>query len=71
MNLQVNLKKKKGLKAFLRKNGEPPVLTSSGVNLEPTSLILVNLMQNKGFFHASVKPTFKTDKKKRTTAILT
>ncbi len=60
-------KKKKGLKPFLRKNGEPPVLASS-VNLETNKVILVNLMQNKGFFHTSIKPYFKTDKKKRTTA---
>ncbi len=61
-------KKKKGIKAFLRKSGEEPVLASS-VNLQTNKAIMVNLLQNKGFFYATVNPIFKTDKKKRTTAV--
>ncbi|QQL48249.1 translocation and assembly module lipoprotein TamL [Mucilaginibacter ginkgonis] len=46
-------KKKKGLKAWLHKQGEPPVLVSS-VDLNANSQILTNRLQNVSYFQASV-----------------
>jgi outer membrane protein insertion porin family len=63
-------KKKKGIRKWLRnKVGEPPVLTSS-VNLSMNKDLMVNYLQNRGFFNAKAIARFKTDSgKKRTTAI--
>ncbi len=44
----------KGLNKILKKFGEPPVLLSQ-VNLENNEKVLTNTLENKGFFHASVK----------------
>lgn len=54
--------KGKGLRYFLRnKLGEPPVYTSA-VNFEKNRNIMVNRLQNKGYFNASV--AFDTTTKK-------
>ncbi len=46
-------KKKKGLRSFLRKYGEPPVLVSQ-VNLEKNVEVLTNNLENRGFFRAKI-----------------
>jgi len=46
-------KKKKGLRSFIRKYGEPPVLVSQ-VNLDKNVQVLTNNLENRGFFHAKV-----------------
>src|SRR5688572_14943276 len=43
--------KKRGLRRWIRGMGEPPVLLSD-VNLQATSDVLTNHMENRGFFHA-------------------
>ncbi len=46
-------KKNNFVNKFLRNNGEPPVLLSQ-VSLDRNIEILVNTLENKGFFHAKV-----------------
>lgn len=59
-----NPNKKKGLRNKLRNSiGEPPVLAST-VKLEANRKLLVNLMENKGFFHGSTTATWKTARRK-------
>lgn len=61
-------KKKKGIRQWIRnKVGEPPVLQSS-VDLETNNAILTNMLQNRGFFYASARSSFTTDKKRRSVA---
>jgi outer membrane protein insertion porin family len=62
-------RKKKGLRHWLReKVGEPPVLASS-VHLPSNKALMVNLLQNRGFFDGTVTAHFDTGKKKLTTAV--
>ena len=46
-------KKNNFINKFLRNNGEPPVLLSQ-VSLDRNIVLLVNTLENKGFFHAKV-----------------
>jgi outer membrane protein insertion porin family len=62
-------KKKKGLKQWMRnKVGEPPVLTSS-VHLDVNKNLMVNLLQNRGFFEAAAKARFDTNIHKKARAV--
>ncbi len=62
--------KKKGLKHYFNtKFGEPPVLVSA-VDLDNNSKILVNRLQNEGYFQAQVTGDTVT-KSKKTTAVYT
>jgi outer membrane protein insertion porin family len=63
-------KKKKGLRRWLReKAGEPPVLTSS-VRMNMNKELMVNTLQNRGFFYGTVSAEMKTDtNKKKSTAV--
>ncbi len=62
--------KKKGIKHYLNTHfGEPPVLASA-VDLTKNSSILVNTLQNKGYFQAQVSGDTIT-KSKKTTAVYT
>ncbi|MGN6567521.1 MAG: BamA/TamA family outer membrane protein [Flavipsychrobacter sp.] len=57
-------KKKKGLRHWLHdKVGEPPVLTST-VDLNFNKELLVNILQNRGFFYPSVDAHLDTKHKK-------
>ena len=68
-NLAGDTKKKKGFRPWLRnKVGEPPVLASS-VNLNFNKGLMVNYLQNRGYFNASVSAKIDTNKKKKATAI--
>lgn len=68
-NLAGDTKKKKGLRRWLRnKVGEPPVSTSS-VNLNYNKGLMVNYLQNRGYFGASVSAKIDTNKKKKATAV--
>ncbi len=59
----------KGLRRWIRnKFGEPPVL-SSAVRLATDKELMVNLMQNMGYFNASVSASLKVDNQKKSTAI--
>jgi Outer membrane protein/protective antigen OMA87 len=51
-------KPNKGLRKWLRKIGEPPVLGSQ-FNLEKNEKLLANILENRGFFHPSVDGEFK------------
>ena len=60
--------KKRGLRQWLRnKVGEPSVLANS-VNLEMNRELMVNHMQNRGFFNAAVSADRKIDRKKKAIA---
>jgi outer membrane protein insertion porin family len=68
-NFAGDTKKKKGLRRWLRnKVGEPPVLTSS-VNLNYNKGLMVNYLQNRGYFGAIVSAKTDTTKKKKATAV--
>ncbi len=57
-------KKEKGLRNWLRnKIGEPPVLGSE-LNIDGNNKVLVNILQNQGYFHAVSTGTKQTKKKK-------
>jgi outer membrane protein insertion porin family len=61
--------KKKGIRNWLRnKVGEPPVLASS-VHLDVNRNLMVNLLQNRGFFHATARARFDSAIRKKTRAI--
>ncbi len=61
--------KKKGLKQWLRnKVGEPPVLASS-VRLDINKDLMVNVLQNRGFFQGSSKGHFDTGIRKKAIAV--
>ncbi len=51
--VETTKKKKIGLRSFIRKYGEPPVLVSQ-VNLDKNVQVLTNNLENRGFFHAKV-----------------
>lgn len=61
--------KKKGLKHYLNSKGEAPVLVSA-VDLDKNSKILVNRLQNEGYFQADVTGD-TVSKNKKVTAIYT
>jgi len=61
--------KKKGLKHYLNSKGEAPVLVSA-VDLDKNSKILVNRLQNEGYFQADVTGD-TVSKNKKATAIYT
>ena len=62
-------RKKKGLRTWIRdKVGEPPVLTSA-VHLPSNKDLMVNLLQNLGYFYPTVTARFDTDKHKKSTAV--
>ncbi len=68
-NMAGNTKKKKGLRQWFRnKVGEPPVLASA-VRLTTDKELMVNLMQNMGYFNATVSGSLKTDKRKKSTTV--
>lgn len=70
-NLAGDTKKKKGLRRWLRdKVGEPPVLTSS-IRLNADKELMVNSLQNKGYFYASASAKIDTTRSRKTTAIFT
>lgn len=57
-------KKEKGFRNWLRnKIGEPPVLGSE-VNINGNNKVLVNILQNQGYFNATATGTKETKKKK-------
>ncbi len=57
-------RKPKGLRKLLLKFGEPPVLTSQ-FNMEKNRQLLVNILENRGFFYPSVTGELKTNETKR------
>lgn len=63
-------RKEKGFRKWMRnKVGEPPVL-ASGVNLLTNKELMINLMQNKGYFYSKVTAEMKTDSnRKKSTAV--
>ncbi|RYE31395.1 MAG: hypothetical protein EOP42_10655 [Sphingobacteriaceae bacterium] len=61
--------KRKGIKHYLHSKGEAPVLVSA-VDLDKNSNILVNRLQNKGYFQAAVTGD-TVNKNKKSTAIYT
>jgi len=62
-------KKTKGIRHWLRdKVGEPPVLASS-VHVNTNRDLMVNLLQNRGFFYAAASGKLVTSKKRKTTAV--
>jgi len=67
-NAAGDTKKKKGLRHWIRnKVGEPPVLASM-VHLNTNKDLMVNMLQNMGYFNGTVSASMKTDKKKKSTA---
>lgn len=63
--------KGKGLRYFIRnKLGEPPVYTSS-VNFEKNNNIMINRLQNRGYFKGNVTYDTTTTKGRHTSAIFT
>lgn len=64
-----DVKKQKGLRHTLRnKIGEPPVLVSN-VKLDNNRELIINLLQNRGFFYPTVSARFDTVKKRKATAV--
>src|SRR5688572_25286801 len=68
-NIAGNPRRKRSPKAWLKKQGEPPVLLSS-INVNRNVVILDNHMENKGFFHVDVTGD-TTVKNRRAKAIYT
>jgi len=66
-NLAGNPEKNKGIRKWLRKIGEPPVLASS-VNLNLNRDLMVNHLENRGFFYAKVGDSMRTNKRKKSKA---
>lgn len=63
-NMAGEPKKQKGLKHWLRtKVGEPPVLTSQ-FDQEANRKLLVNILENRGFFYPKVSGSTETKRKK-------
>jgi outer membrane protein insertion porin family len=59
-----NPDKKKGLRNRIRNGmGQPPVLAST-VKLEVNRKLMVALMENRGFFHSTVTPSWNTRNRK-------
>ena len=70
-NLAGDTKKKRGIRPWLRnKVGEPPVLTGS-VRLDVNKELMINHLQNKGYFYATAAAKIDTLKNRKATAIFT
>ena len=68
-NLAGDTKKKKGIRRWIRnKVGEPPVLASS-MHINNSKELMVNLLQNRGFFNATASAKMETNKKKKSSAV--
>ena len=68
-NAAGNTKKNKGLRRWIRnKVGEPPVLVSA-VHLNTDKGLMVNLLQNMGYFNAAVSAVMDTNKRRKATAV--
>lgn len=68
-NAAGNKKKKKGLRMWVRnKVGQPPVLVSA-VRLKSDKDLMLNLLQNMGYFNAVVSTGMDTDKHRKSTAV--
>lgn len=68
-NLAGDTKKKKGLRQWFRnKVGEPPVLIKSVV-LSTNIELMVNFLENRGYFNAQVKAKFDSGRSKKSSAI--
>ena len=62
-------KKKRGIRQWLRnKVGEPPVLMSS-VNLNYNRDLMVNFLENRGFFNAKATAEIDTGRRKKSSAL--
>src|SRR5690606_18150059 len=64
-NLAGDSSKKGFIRKALRKFGEPPVLAST-LDLERNEKIMVNLLENRGFFFPRLESYTKTKKRKTT-----
>lgn len=62
-NLAGNPKKENSFRKWLRKNGEPPVLTSS-LRLDRNEDLLKNILENRGFFYPAVDSKLEVKRKK-------
>lgn len=65
-NLAGNPSKTKGIRKWLRKNGEPPVLAST-LKLDRNEKVLKNRLENRGYFYGGVG-SHTTTKRKKTKA---
>ncbi len=62
-------KRKRGIRQWVRRKvGEPPVLADD-VSIENNKALMVNLLQNRGFFHASATGHLDTNRKKKAHAV--
>ena len=67
-NAAGDTKKKKGIRKWVRsKVGEPPVLASN-FHLNTNKDLMLNVLQNRGFFYATVSAAFKKGKNNKSTA---
>lgn len=62
-NLAGNPSKEKGIRKWLRKNGEPPVLAST-LNTSRNEKVLANRLENAGFFYSGINSHTETKRKK-------
>ena len=70
-NLAGDTKKKKGLRQWFRnKAGEPPVLIKS-VALNTNKELMVNFLENRGYFNAKVTTKFDSGRNKKSSAVFT
>lgn len=69
-NMVGESKGKKGFRRWLReKVGEPPVLASS-VRMDNNKALMLNVLENRGFFYGTVTAEMKTDtNRKKSTAV--
>jgi outer membrane protein insertion porin family len=68
-NFAGETKKKKGIRHWLRdKVGEPPVLLST-VNVKANKDLMVNLLENRGFFYPAVSSHTDTAKNRKSTIV--
>ena len=68
-NAAGNTKKNKGLRRWMRnKAGEPPVETSN-IHLGPDKAMIINYMENRGYFYPSAIATMKEHGKKKASAV--
>lgn len=68
-NLAGKSKSDKGIKGWLRnKAGQPPVLASS-VHLDANKKLMVNYLQNRGYFDATAKAEFNNAVNKKSQAV--
>jgi len=67
-NLAGNPKKKKGIHKLLRNFGEQPVLASS-VHITTNKELMINLLQNRGFFYPAVSGSMDSEKNRESRAV--